>query len=249
MDFGTVTVEELKSGFIFKEKDSTYSCLICNESYQQGIIYPGENGVLYDAQYAIRQHIQSKHDSMFHYLVGMDKKYTGLSDIQKQILLHFKDGLTDKEIAKQVDAGSTSTIRTHRFKLKEKEKQAKVLLAIMDLLANDTVEDELVKVHKGAKMVDERYAITEQEKLKVLTNYFKKGLDVPLDAFPSKAKRKIVVLQNIITKFNRERKYSEAEVNQILKEVFGDFVTLRRSLIEYGFMDRSNDGSEYWVKG
>ncbi|HDR8220879.1 TPA: DUF2087 domain-containing protein, partial [Bacillus cereus] len=26
------------------------------------------------------------------------------------------------------------------------------------------------------------------------------------------------------------------------------FVTLRRYLIEYGFLDRTDDGSQYWVK-
>ncbi|MBJ6950597.1 DUF2087 domain-containing protein, partial [Vibrio cholerae] len=29
---------------------------------------------------------------------------------------------------------------------------------------------------------------------------------------------------------------------------YPDFVTLRRYLIEYGFLDRTDDGSQYWVK-
>lgn len=42
--------------------------------------------------------------------------------------------------------------------------------------------------------------------------------------------------------------YSEREVNRILKRIYEDYANLRRALIEYGFIDRTNDGSSYWVK-
>lgn len=48
-------------------------------------------------------------------------------------------------------------------------------------------EQPFVPFHKGAKMVDERYAITEEEKNRVLETYFKDG---KLETFPSKEKRK-----------------------------------------------------------
>ncbi|MUK88597.1 DUF2087 domain-containing protein [Ornithinibacillus sp. L9] len=240
-------MEELKTGFTYDPSLEVYQCIICEKTYQQGIIYPID-GTLYEAKLAMRHHIQNSHQSMFHYLVGMDKKYTGLSDLQKEIISYFKEGLTDKEIAKKLDAGSTSTIRTHRFKLKEKEKQARVFLAIMDLLKQeDHLEQDLITIHKGATMVDERYAITNAEKEKVLSTYFKQGLDGPLHSFPSKEKRKIIILQHLVTKFSSNRKYTEKEVNEILKTIHSDFVTIRRYLIEYGFMDRSKDGSEYWI--
>jgi len=38
-------------------------------------------------------------------------------------------------------------------------------------------------------------------------------------------------------------------VNEIIKSLIDDYVTVRRYLIEYGFMDRNKDGSEYRVKG
>ncbi len=38
-------------------------------------------------------------------------------------------GLNDKEIVKEMDGGSTSTIRNHRFTLREKMKQAKVFFS------------------------------------------------------------------------------------------------------------------------
>lgn len=55
-------------------------------------------------------------------------------------------------------------------------------------------------------------------------------------------------LENTLHRFELSRKYTEKEVNQILKEANPDYVTLRRYLIDYGFLDRYNDGSSYWVK-
>jgi hypothetical protein len=42
--------------------------------------------------------------------------------------------------------------------------------------------------------------------------------------------------------------YAEKEINEILKAIYEDYVMLRRYLIEYGFIDRKSDGSEYWLK-
>ena len=247
--FWSATVEELEQGYHYKPSTGEYVCLICNQHFEDGVIYPiGE--VFYEARKAIKQHIKEVHHSMFDYLVNMDKKYTGLSDHQKELLVFFKQGLSDKEIVRELKGGSTSTIRNHRFKLKEKEKQAKVFLAIMGLLKTekDESDQEFVTFHKGAKMVDDRYAITKEEKEKVLATYFKQGTDGPLDSFPSKEKRKIIVLQQILKRFDVNKKYTEREVNEVIKTAYSDFATIRRYFIEYGFMDRNKDCTQYWVK-
>lgn len=78
------------------------------------------------------------------------KKHTGLTDVQKHFITLLAQGLTDKEIVKRLGIGSTSTVRTHRFKLKEKQ----------NLLRDKKIEDDFVSIHKGATMVDERYEMT-----------------------------------------------------------------------------------------
>ncbi|MEQ6377318.1 DUF2087 domain-containing protein [Bacillaceae bacterium S4-13-58] len=247
-EFWDASVEELTKGYFYNSEKETYCCLVCQEVFQKGIIYP-INNVLYEAEWAMKHHITDKHHSMLHHLLSLDRKYTGLSDIQKEVLTYFYQGLSDKEIAQLIEVGSTSTIRTHRFKLKEREKQSRVFLAIMDLVNRQkSGEEEFIPLHKGATMVDDRYAITSSEKEKVLNTYFKQGLDGALESFPSKEKRKIIILQHIIRKFDKNRIYTEPEVNGVLKKIFADFATLRRYLIEYGFMDRSKDCSQYWVK-
>ncbi|HWL22473.1 MAG TPA: DUF2087 domain-containing protein [Ureibacillus sp.] len=90
--------------------------------------------------------------------------------------------------------------------------------------------------------------IEQEEREKVLKTYFKDGLDGGIDSIPSKEKKKLIILQHILERFEAGKSYNEKEVNIILKTVNADFVSLRRYLIEYGFMDRSNDGSSYWIK-
>ncbi|GEN45560.1 DUF2087 domain-containing protein [Alkalibacillus haloalkaliphilus] len=246
--FWNALVEELMKGYTYNQDYDTYTCLICEKTFENGVIYPIED-TLFEARKAAEKHIITEHGSMFQHLTSLDKKYTGLTELQQDILQHFKSGLSDKEIAKQIEAKNTSTIRHHRFKLKEKEKQARVFLAIMELLDKEQDDsNSFITIHKGATMVDERYAITQEEKEKVLKTYFDKGLDQPLKQFPSKEKRKIIILQQIATKFDRDQTYNEFEVNQVLKQIYDDHVTLRRYLIEYGFMERSRDGKEYNIK-
>lgn len=69
-----------------------------------------------------------------------------------------------------------------------------------------------------------------------------------LKNYPAKEKKKIIILAEISKNFSKGKNYSEKEVNVILKRIYEDYVTLRRALIEYGFIQRSNDCSSYWVK-
>ncbi|WP_416151900.1 DUF2087 domain-containing protein [Salipaludibacillus sp. HK11] len=247
--FWEATVEELSDGYIYEKTEDEYVCLLCNHRLEGGVIYQRGDKLL-EAKKAIIHHINEKHGSVFDYLMKMDKKYTGLSEHQKELLNFFQQGLTDKEIVQQLGGGSTSTIRNYRFKFKEKEKQAKVFLTIMNTLKQEkgSNQDNFVPFHKGATMVDDRYATTLEEKEKVLHTYFKQGLDGPLDSFPKKEKRKISILQHILKRFDTDKIYTEKEVNQILELVYDDFATIRRYFIEYGFMERKQDCSEYWIK-
>ena len=63
-----------------------------------------------------------------------------------------------------------------------------------------------------------------------------------------KAKEQIVVLRRVLRSFAPDLRYQEKEVNEILGRSYGDYVLLRRLLVDYGFLDRKRDGSEYWVR-
>lgn len=246
--FWNASVDEIKRGYVYKAESGEFICLVCGSSFMKGVVY-SDAGVFYEAEKFCEIHIRKEHSSMFEYLLNLDKKFTGLTDHQKNLLNFFYKGMSDSEIVKELDGGSTSTIRNHRFTLREKEKQAKVFLSIMELLNEKSSKKQgFISVHRTATMVDERYAITEDENDKILNKYFNEGLDGPLSTFPIKEKRKIAILKHIIERFELNRNYTEKEVNEILKTIYPDYVTIRRYLIEYGFMDRHNDGSLYWVK-
>lgn len=242
MDYQDYTIEELTKGF--RVTDVEVECLHCDATFHLNEVF-SVGGKWLNAYGMVEHHIMEAHVSPFHALITLDGKQTGLSDVQREMVEYFYEGLADKEIVQRASAKSISTIRQHRFKLREKEKQAKLFLAMMQLV-KDPVQYE---IHKGARQVDERYSIEQDEREKVLATYFKDGLDGALELIPSKEKRKLIVLQHILKRFNPAVHYSEKEVNAILKTAHTDYVSLRRYLIEYGFMERSDDGSAYWVKG
>ena len=247
--FWSVSLEKLKSGYDYDEIDETYICLICGEAYADGVIYPHE-GQLLEARRRVRVHVEQEHGSMLSYLLSLDKKATGLTDLQKELIASFAAGLSDADIVKQAGSGTTSTIRNHRFAMKERAKQARLYLTIMELLEESADgTPRFLPIHRTATQVDERYALTVEEYDALIRKYFPHGPDGTITGFPRKEKRKLAILRHITGRFERQRQYTEKEVNEVLKGVYPeDHVTLRRYMIEYGFMDRNDDGSAYWLK-
>ncbi|MEH7384861.1 DUF2087 domain-containing protein [Bacillus sp. JJ1521] len=244
--FWSASLEELKQGYI-QESDS-YICLLCGEKIEKGIIYPLE-GIFYEAERYMRIHIESSHQSVFDYLINLDKKLTGLTDHQNQLLRLFYQGKSDKEVQAEMGIGSTSTVRHHRFALKEKERQAKTFLAIMELLKEkDQYAPAFVPPHKTAKMIDDRYAVTEAEQQAISRKFLPEGINGRLIKFPPKEKQRLVILREITKRFEKDRIYTEKEINQILHAIYDDYILIRRYLIEYGLLERKSDGSQYWLK-
>lgn len=241
--FWNASIDELKNGFVAGKRH--FQCLLCNEQIEKGIIYRHED-VFYEAERYMRLHIELAHGSVFHYLMGMDKKLTGLSEHQNRLLRLFYEGKKDAEIQEELEIGSASTIRNHRFVLKEKERQAKLFLAAMELLKEkDEYAPAFIEIHQTATMVDDRYNITAEEEQDILEKFF---IDGKLKKFPPKEKQRLVVVKEISKRFSTGELYSEPQINTMIESVFSDYVLIRRYLIEYGFLGRKKDGSEYWLK-
>lgn len=258
--FWKASVLELKLGYYYNDMNKQYTCLICGKSFESGVIYP-VGSVFYTAEKAIEVHITEAHGSMFDFLLEMGKVYTGLTDHQKELMKMFYQGLTDKEIVEKTEATNTSTIRNQRFAFREKYKQAKIIVAMTELLEekkdsnkmnnqnmNEKKKDDLIDIHRTATMIDDRFAITQSEKEEVLNRYFNKEGQLIVKNFPAKEKKKIIILQHLMKAFDQNKIYSEKEVNEIIKNYYEDISTIRRYLIEYGFLDRKTNGEGYWVK-
>jgi len=54
-------------------------------------------------------------------------------------------------------------------------------------------------------------------------------------------------LRWIASKFEVGVRYSERQTNQIITDIHADYATIRRNLVEYGFMRRERGGGNYWL--
>lgn len=243
-------LEDIIKGY--SEDKSTYKCVICQKTFEKGRIYQ-EDENLYDAMGAVTYHIKKQHGSLAAYLLSQDLSVIGLTDIQRKLLLLLLEEKSDQEIGKELGIAQ-STVRNHRFKLREKEKQAKLFVALMSSLEEETNKSigksdtgTLEDIHSTATMVDDCYIITDKERVKTIETYMDKT--GALKQFPAREKKKIILLGEIMKNFKVGSEYTEAEVNRVLKRIYEeDYPTIRRALIEYGFMDRTADCKIYRVK-
>lgn len=83
---------------------------------------------------------------------------------------------------------------------------------------------------------------------KKLDNYY--DSDERLIQYPSKRPMRIIVLIKITEQIDANRKYTEKEINEIIRLhiAFDDIELIRREMYQYRFLGRLKDGSEYWVE-
>ena len=189
------TIEDFKRGYLWNSKEGKYICLICGEDFSDDNI---NNHIL-------------KHGNPIERLLLLDKKYTGVTEIQKEFLTMVSNKFSDKEIAMNL-ACAESTVRNMRFALRERARQARAFLAVMEL-------------------AEEKIPIITQPKLRV---------------FPAKEEKRKALLPRFAALFEPNKEYTEIEVKKIIKTIYEDDATVRRYLIDYGYLNRTNDGSKYY---
>ena len=241
-----VSVLDIENGFFQDGNSHAYICLFCDTRFEDGVVYPFDN-VLLLPERAVQRHVADTHGDVFNVLLDLGKTHTGLSEIQQALMRHIYNGFTDRQIAGKLGGKSPSTVRNHRFQMRKRKKEAQVFLAIMNLLERKDAR-QFVDFHGNLPVQDDRVIVTSEEAQKIMEKYFKQEKALSLKAFPRKQKTKLVILNRISELFKRGQRYTEKEVNRILTPVYADYVTIRRYLIDYGFLDRKPDGSEYWLR-
>jgi hypothetical protein len=109
---------------------------------------------------------------------------------------------------------------------------------VFDKKALYSINREVMSANPPPTPVDD---YPDEEERKMLKNWFNGD---QLVIIPEGNKRLEVLLKWLATYFEVGREYSEKEVNTIIKRHHDDTATLRRSLIDYGFMQR--DHGIYW---
>lgn len=101
---------------------------------------------------------------------------------------------------------------------------------------------------EGASLMEEH-----MNKLKetVLKNFFTAA--GKLKSIPAQLKKKLIVLEHLVSRLERGRKYSEQEINAFIKNFHEDFATIRREFIMHQYMFRENEiyelnPREMWAK-
>ncbi len=75
----------------------------------------------------------------------------------------------------------------------------------------------------------------KDDRFKTLRHFFKEG---KLVSIPAGRKQRVIVLQYLLEQFEAGRAYPEREVNDLLGAFNEDYATLRRELVDYGYLVR-----------
>ena len=94
-------------------------------------------------------------------------------------------------------------------------------------------------------MTDDLQRAAAAQSDSVLRRFF--GPDGRLITMPAKQSRKLAVFDLIAQRFVPGVRYTELEINRELMQLYDDYVSLRRGLVDFGMLDRA-DGW-YWRSG
>ncbi|MGK3994536.1 metalloregulator ArsR/SmtB family transcription factor [Sorangium sp. So ce1024] len=140
---------------------------------------------------------------------------------------------------------SASTVSFHLRKLDEaglvtkRKTQYYQVYALRDDLLRLTLK-ELVALPSTSDGPAQRRV--ERSRSQVLRAYFRGGVLVQM---PKQWRKRRVVLEQFVSRFQPGRYYGEQEVNEIIHALYADHCTIRRMLLDEGYMAR--DGQRYWL--
>jgi DNA-binding transcriptional ArsR family regulator len=107
-------------------------------------------------------------------------------------------------------------------------------------------EDALIGLNKDVFSRDGMAALVQDVdasswKQKVLQTFV---IDDRLTQIPAQRKKRLVILQWLARRFEPGVRYTERELNEVIKQVHPDASSLRRALVSWKFMRR--EGGVYW---
>jgi hypothetical protein len=175
-----------------------------------------------------------------------------------KILILLADGELNGQILAEKLCVTPATITHHAAKLREaslinerRDKNTIYFSLNHYFIKNNAsaAENLIYRKEKGgvAILEDEHKRLKES----VVKNFFTG--EGKLKNIPVQLKKKLIVLELLVSKLEKGRKYSEREINEFIKNFHGDFATIRREFIMHQFMFRENqiyelNPQEMWAK-
>lgn len=135
---------------------------------------------------------------------------------------------------------STSTISFHLKKLLDanivscKKEQYYTVYSLNEEILSMNLKELITDNRKEEEILNQR---EEKYRERVLNSFFKydKLIEIPVQK-----KKRQIVLEKIVESFEKDREYTEKEVNLIIADFHDDFCTIRRDLVGFDLMERKN---------
>lgn len=135
---------------------------------------------------------------------------------------------------------STSTVSFHLKKLMDanivssRKEQYYTIYTLNEEILSMNFKDLIKDNRKEEDILNQR---EEEYKEKVIKSFFKYD---KLKGIPVQNKKKQIILEKIVESFEKDRDYTEKEVNLIIADFNDDFCTIRRDLIGFNLMERKD---------
>lgn len=135
---------------------------------------------------------------------------------------------------------STSTVSFHLKKLMDanivssRKEQYYTIYTLNEEILSMNFKDLIKDNRKEEDILNQR---EEEYKEKVIKSFFKYD---KLKGIPVQNKKKQIILEKIVESFEKNRDYTEKEVNLIIADFNDDFCTIRRDLIGFNLMERKD---------
>ena len=149
-----------------------------------------------------------------------------------------------EELANRLNL-AVSTISFHLKKLekagliKKQKEQYYVIYSLNDELFSKSLRE--LTSFENIEIFSEEERVKKYRD-KVLKVFIKKGRLIKL---PVQHKKKLIILEEFLKLFEKNRQYDEKEVDEIIHTMYDDHCLIRRLLIEEMYMKR--DGHRYWL--
>ncbi|WP_139992449.1 metalloregulator ArsR/SmtB family transcription factor [Paenibacillus paridis] len=177
-----------------------------------------------------------------------------------KLLILLAEGEQNGQVLAEKLGVTPATITHHATKLREaslinERREKNTIYFSLNhyfIKSNASAAEQLIYRNKGE---EERVEKVEEERIRlketVVRNFF--TADGRLKHMPAQLKKKLIVLEHMISKLALGQKYSEKEINTFIKDFHDDFATIRREFIMHQFMFREADiyelnPRELWAK-
>lgn len=175
-----------------------------------------------------------------------------------KMLILLAEGERNGQVLAEKLSVTPATITHHAAKLREasliNERREKntIYFSINDYFLKNNAAAAINLIYRGADggigMLNE-----DQQRLRdsVIRNFFSK--EGKLKNIPSQLKKKLIILEHMVTNLDAGRSYTEKEINEFIKAYHEDFATIRREFIMHQFLFREKEiyelnPQELWAK-